>query len=117
MKAKLSWSGWLAGAAMLAALTLTAPPRASAQDIHVRMSASGMPEFMFGGEPRLALVPNTTVYYVSDFDDADVYRVSGTWYALYHGTWYRSDAGVSRTTSKPPRRCGANRRVVVTMSD
>ena len=91
MKAKLSWSGWLAGAAMLAALTLTAPPRASAQDIHVRMSASGMPEFMFGGEPRLTLVPNTTVYYVSDFDDADIYRVSGTWYGLYHGTWYRSD--------------------------
>jgi hypothetical protein len=40
-------------------------------------------------EPRVVMVPNTSVYYVSD-SDYDVYRYDRYWYMNSDNRWYRS---------------------------
>ncbi len=50
------------------------------------------PVAVFRQEPRLVVVPNSTVYVVEDEDavDYDVFRYGVFWYVFDDGYWYRS---------------------------
>lgn len=40
--------------------------------------------------PKLVVVPNTTVMYVSNFDDFEVFYFDGFWFCYYDGYWWRT---------------------------
>jgi hypothetical protein len=42
--------------------------------------------------PRMALVPNTDVYYLTDDSDVDLYRYGSDWYLVDNGTWYHASS-------------------------
>jgi hypothetical protein len=47
----------------------------------------------FDTAPRMALIPNTQVYYVNDRDfNGDLYRVGNYWYYADDGSWYRASS-------------------------
>lgn len=45
-----------------------------------------------GGQPRMAIIPNTDVYYLRGESDADLYRYRNSWYLVDDGNWYRADS-------------------------
>ncbi len=81
----------LAAAALATAM---APAPAAAEgslDIHVRIGdAPPPPHVVFVREPRVTVVPSTSVYYVADPCDYDVFRYGGYWYVFSDGWWYRA---------------------------
>ena len=42
--------------------------------------------------PRMAVVPNTDVYYLTDDSDVDLYHYGSDWYLVDNGTWYRANS-------------------------
>jgi len=44
----------------------------------------------FEVQPQMALIPNTSVSYIRDDSDYDLYRCGGYWYLVDGGNWYRS---------------------------
>jgi len=47
----------------------------------------------FDVAPRMAMIPNTRVYYVNDNNfSGDLYRVGGYWYYVDNGNWYRASS-------------------------
>ena len=44
----------------------------------------------FTSKPRMALVPDTRVYYMRDAADYDLYQTGNFWYLVDHGKWYRA---------------------------
>ncbi|MBI5836090.1 MAG: hypothetical protein HZB25_02485 [Candidatus Eisenbacteria bacterium] len=45
---------------------------------------------LFQSEPRRSGIAGTGIYFVGDYDDADVYCAGPWWYAYREGYWYRS---------------------------
>jgi len=45
-----------------------------------------------GGQPRMAIIPGSSVYYLRDESDADLYRYRDNWYLVDDGVWYRADS-------------------------
>ncbi len=41
-------------------------------------------------EPRMAIIPETRVYYIRDESDYDLYRHGDLWYFVDKGNWYRA---------------------------
>lgn len=48
------------------------------------------PVVVFREEPRLVVVPNSTVYVVDEPADYDVFRYGVFWYVFDDGYWYRA---------------------------
>lgn len=48
------------------------------------------PVIVFEREPRLVIVPGSTVYVLRDPCDYDVFRYGVFWYAFHDGHWYRA---------------------------
>jgi len=48
------------------------------------------PVVVFQREPRVVMVPGSTVYVVEDDCDYDVFRYGVFWYVLNDGYWYRA---------------------------
>jgi hypothetical protein len=48
------------------------------------------PVVVFHREPRVAIVPGSTVYVVNDDCDYDVFRYGVYWYVFNDGYWYRA---------------------------
>lgn len=79
-------------AALLTPLLVTVPGAARAADVGVsirigdRYSGS---ELTFTNQPRMVVIPRTSVYYIQDYD-VDVYRVGRFYYAYDRGRWWRA---------------------------
>lgn len=58
---------------------------------YVRVRIGDNASLTFRSEPRLMMVPNSQVYYVSN-QDYDLYRYGGYWYYVDDGYWYRSSS-------------------------
>jgi hypothetical protein len=86
---KRSLLGWF----VLASL-ITAPFTASAgSSVGVSINIGNAPPppmVVFRHEPRVVVVPGSTVYVVDDDCDYDVFRYGVYWYVFNDGYWYRA---------------------------
>jgi len=48
-------------------------------------------DFMLDTAPRMAIIPNSDVYYLRDEADYDLYRYGNSWYLVDDGYWYRAN--------------------------
>jgi hypothetical protein len=87
MKRRTLW--WL-----LLATIAAAPPTAFAEtSVGVSINIGNAPPppvVVFRREPRVVVVPGSTVYVVSDDCDYDVFRYGVYWYVFNDGYWYRA---------------------------
>jgi len=83
-------SYWIASLCLLSALGTSVPARAADVSVNLRIGDRYRgPDMYWRGEPRVAYVPGTRVYYVRD-SDYDVYRYGRYWYMNSDSRWYRS---------------------------
>ena len=87
MKRRTLWS-------FLLASVVAAPLTASAgTSVGVSISIGNAPPppvVVFQREPRIVMVPGSTVYVVNDECDYDVFRYGVYWYVFNDGYWYRA---------------------------
>jgi len=76
---------WLIGAALTICLVTPQAQRANAE---VRYWSSAR---TFTIQPRVSIIPNTSVYYVRDASNYDLYQFGNSWYLVDQGNWYRSN--------------------------
>jgi hypothetical protein len=86
---KRSTLGWFLLAAVVCAPV--AAHASSSVGVSVQIgNAPPPPVVVFRQEPRLVVVPNSTVYVVQDDVDYDVFRYGVFWYVFDDGYWYRA---------------------------
>lgn len=56
----------------------------------VRVGERYRGSLMFDYEPRMSIIPGTSVYFNREESDADLYRYGNSWYLVDDGIWYRA---------------------------
>ena len=77
------------GTLLLALLIVGHGPTMARADVDVHVGI-GLPlPIVFGGPPRLVVLPETYVYVVPDIE-VDLFFHNGWWWRPWQGHWYRS---------------------------
>lgn len=89
MKRRMLW--WLVFASVVAMPFPASAETSVGVSINIG-NAPPPPVVVFRREPRVVVVPGSTVYMVSDDSDYDVFRYGVYWYVFNDGYWYRARA-------------------------
>ncbi len=83
------WAAGLVSAAAFLASMSSPGALAADIDINVNLGHPPPPAIVFEREPRLLVVPRSSVHYVPDLD-YDFYRFGDHWFVNRSGYWYRA---------------------------
>ena len=88
------WTSLIVGLGMAASFSTAVPADAQRVYTSVRVGDPYVGSSLdFDVAPRMAMIPNTRVYYVNDNNfSGDLYRVGGYWYYVDNGNWYRASS-------------------------
>lgn len=85
-------SSWILGAALAWSLVMAPTAKAAKHDYDdegTRYWSSGR---TFVVEPQMSVIPGSSVYYIRDRADYDMYRFGNTWFIADQGNWFKSDS-------------------------
>jgi hypothetical protein len=81
---------WILAMALAVPLMAPSPAHAAKKYKNIKVGEEYRGTVSFTSRPRMALVPDTRIYYLRDAADYDLYQTGNFWYLLEDGKWYRA---------------------------